>query len=165
MKSPALFRLASTRGTVHLVALLAVALFVTACSTTSSSFTMSGPTPDASERAPSPDPRVGLSGGWLDAGEAAWNVRLVSNTLPPEEFIGVTNSDLAFYRNYAIQGNYNGYTVWDISNPENPHTVVTYVCPASQSDVSFYKDLLFVSVRRRVGPPELQHEHCHKIAE
>lgn len=145
MKSPALFRLASTRGTAHLVALLAVALFVTACSTTSSSFMMSGPTPDASERAPSPDPRVGLSGGWLDAGEAAWNVRLVSNTLPPEEFIGVTNSDLAFYRNYAIQGNYNGYTVWDISDPENPDVVVTYVCPASQSDVSFYKDLLFVS--------------------
>ena len=145
MKSPAPLRLAGTRGTVLLAALLAAASFVTACSTTSSSFTMSGPAPDASERAPSPDPRVGLSGGWLDAGEAAWNVRLVSNTPPPEEFVGVTNSDLAFHRDYAIQGNFNGYAVWDISNPENPDLEVTYVCPASQSDVSFYKDLLFVS--------------------
>ena len=125
--------------------MFAAVSFVTACSTASNSFTMSGPVPDASERAPSPDPRVGLSAGWLDAGEAAWNVRLVSSTPPPEEFVGVRNSDLAFYRDYAIQGNYNGYAVWDISNPENPFLEVTYVCPASQSDVSFYGNLLFVS--------------------
>ena len=37
-----------------------------------------------------------------------------------ERFIGVTNSDLAFTGNYAIQGNYNGYQVWDISNPAKP---------------------------------------------
>ena len=30
------------------------------------------------------------------------------------------NSDLAFTGNYAIQGNYNGYQVWDISNPGKP---------------------------------------------
>jgi hypothetical protein len=52
---------------------------------------------------------------------------------------------LAFFRNYVIQGNYNGYSVWDISDPEGPELEVTYVCPASQSDVSFYENLLFVS--------------------
>ena len=145
MKSPASLRLPRARGTVLHTAMFAAVSFVTACSTASNSFTMSGPVPDASERAPSPDPRVGLSAGWLDAGEAAWNVRLVSSTPPPEEFVGVRNSDLAFYRDYAIQGNYNGYAVWDISNPENPFLEVTYVCPASQSDVSFYGNLLFVS--------------------
>jgi hypothetical protein len=35
--------------------------------------------------------------------------------------------------------------VWDISNPASPTLVKGYVCPASQSDVSVYKNLLFVS--------------------
>ncbi len=97
------------------------------------------------EPAPSPDPRVGLSPGLFDAGEAIWNLELVSNTPPPESFVGVTNSDLAFIDNYAIQGNYNGVQIWDISNPAAPDLVKDYVCPASQSDVSVYDNLLFVS--------------------
>ena len=31
--------------------------------------------------------------------------------------LGATNSDLAFTGKYAIQGNYNGFQIWDISNP------------------------------------------------
>ena len=69
------------------------------------------------DRPPSPDPRVGLKAGLWDAGEAAWNLKVVSKTPPSEKFVGVTNSDLAFTGKYAIQGNYNGYQVWDISNP------------------------------------------------
>jgi len=95
--------------------------------------------------APTPDPRVGLSAGLLDAGEALWNLRLLSATPSPADFIGVTNSDLAFSGNYVIQGNYNGFIVWDISNPAMPTLVKSYLCPASQSDVSVYKNLLFVS--------------------
>jgi len=91
------------------------------------------------------DPRVGLSPGLLDAGEAIWNLSLVSATPPPEAFVGVTNSDLAFTGKYVIQGNYNGFQVWDISNPSAPVLVKGYVCPASQSDVSVYRNLLFVS--------------------
>ena len=94
---------------------------------------------------PSPDPRIGLAPGMFDAGEAIWNMRLVSATPPEEPFVGQTNSDLAFTGNYAIQGNYDGIQVWDISNPAQPTSVVTYVCPASQSDVSVYDNLLFVS--------------------
>src|SRR5690606_18515353 len=52
---------------------------------------------------------------------------------------------LAFKENYAIQGNYNGFIVWDISNPAAPQVVKGFVCPASQSDVSVYQNLLFVS--------------------
>jgi hypothetical protein len=91
------------------------------------------------------DPRVGLKPGLFDAAEAIWNLRVVSKTPPPEPFVGVTNSDLAFKGSYAIQGNYNGIQVWDISNPSRPTTVITHVCPASQSDVSVYGNLLFVS--------------------
>ena len=94
---------------------------------------------------PTPDPRVGLAPGMFDAEEAIWNLRMLSTTPPPDPFIGSTNSDLAFTGQYAIQGNYDGIQVWDISDPTNPVTVVTYVCPASQSDVSVYEHLLFVS--------------------
>src|SRR4029077_10060429 len=58
---------------------------------------------------------------------------------------GVTNSDLSFLRNYAIQGNYNGFQVWDVSNPAKPSLTLGFLCPASQSDVAVYKNLLFVS--------------------
>ncbi len=89
--------------------------------------------------------RVGLEAGLFDAEEAIWNLQLLSATPSPENFIGVTNSDLAFTGPYAIQGNYNGIQVWDISNPAEPGMVVDYLCPASQSDVSVYENLLFVS--------------------
>jgi len=94
---------------------------------------------------PSPDPRVGLKAGLFDAAEAMWNLRVVSSTPPTERFVGVTNSDLAFTGEYAIQGNYSGVQIWNIENPNAPASVVTFVCPASQSDVSVYKNLLFVS--------------------
>ncbi|HEX6132403.1 MAG TPA: hypothetical protein VFZ24_00385 [Longimicrobiales bacterium] len=103
------------------------------------------PSTTASARPPSPDPRIGLRAGLLDAGKALWNMRLLSETRPPAEFIGVTNSDLAFKDNYAIQGNYNGFIVWDVTNPSQPQLVKGFVCPASQSDVSVYRNLLFVS--------------------
>lgn len=95
--------------------------------------------------APRPDPRVGLRAGMWDAAEAAWNMRLVSNTHPSEKFAGVTNSDLSFSGPYAIQGNYNGFQVWDITNPAAPSLKEGYLCPASQSDVSVFRNLLFVS--------------------
>ena len=116
------------------------------CATTASS-RASGipPIRDMSVGEPMPDPRVGLKAGTTDAGQAAWNLRLVSNTPPSEKFVGATNSDLAFLGPYAIQGTYNGPEVWDISNPSHPTLKTGYVCPASQSDVSVYRNLLFVS--------------------
>jgi hypothetical protein len=91
------------------------------------------------------DPRVGLGAGLFDAEEAVSNLRKLSSTPPPEAFVGVTNSDLAFKDHYVIQGNYNGFIVWDLSDPAAPALVTAYLCPASQSDVSVYGDLLFVS--------------------
>src|SRR2546423_4803227 len=100
---------------------------------------------DMSPGEPMPDPRVGLRAGTDNPGEAVWTLRVLSKTPPSEKFKGVTNSDLAFLGNYAIQGNYNGYQVWDISNPAAPVLREGYLCPASQSDVSVYRNLLFVS--------------------
>jgi hypothetical protein len=94
--------------------------------------------------APRPDPRVGLKAGLHDAGEAVWNLTVVSQTPQPAGFDN-TNSDLAFLGKYAIQGNYNGWQIWDISNPKAPRLETGYICPASQSDVSVYRNLLFIS--------------------
>jgi hypothetical protein len=100
---------------------------------------------------PTPDPRVGLKAGLWDAGQAAWNMRLVSTTRPVGKFLGSTNSDMAFTGPYVIQGNYDGYQIWDISNPQSPSLKVENYCPASQSDVSVYKNLLFVSAEGATG--------------
>ena len=125
-------------GALALPALLALPL--------AAGVAQSGGTPTAmSAQPPSPDPRIGLRAGLHDAAEAVWNLRVVSKTPPPERFAQSTNSDLAFTGPYAIQGNYNGFVVWDIANPASPSLATAYFCPASQSDVSVYKNLLFVS--------------------
>jgi len=129
------------------------ALALSACASSSSGDMSTMPAPNASTQPaeqmtggpPDPDPRVGLGAGLWDAEEAIWNLRMVSTTPSPEPFAGVTNSDLAFLGDYAIQGNYNGFQVWDISDPAEPELVKGYFCPASQSDVSVYRNLLFVS--------------------
>ncbi len=105
----------------------------------------------ASAQAQAPDPRVGLRAGLMNAAEAAWNMRVVSKTPPSGKFLGSTNSDLAFKGNYVIQGNYNGYQIWDISNPSAPSLRLSNYCPASQSDVSVYRNLLFVSAEGNTG--------------
>jgi hypothetical protein len=103
--------------------------------------------PPAPETAPAPrqDPRVGLRAGLYDAAEATSGVRVMAKVQPPDAFKRSTSSDLAFKGNYAIQGNYNGILIWDISNPSQPVLASSTVCPASQNDVSVYGNLLFVS--------------------
>jgi hypothetical protein len=155
------------RAAVPIVAAAAVTVFAACMSSTSSSTSPSPSVTQASSMMPpSPDPRVGLAAGTTDsvvidgqsrrvigkpAAEAAWNVRLLSNSPSTGHFHGVTNSDLAFTGNFAIQGNYDGYQVWDISNPRKPDLKTAYWCPASQSDVSVYKNLLFVSAEGQTG--------------
>ena len=94
---------------------------------------------------PSPDPRVGLRAGRTDAAQASWNMRLISNTPSPGPFQANSNSDLAFLGEYLFQGNYDGFVVWDVRNPLRPRVAREYFCPASQSDVSVFGNLLFVS--------------------
>jgi hypothetical protein len=131
-------------------------LVVAGCATSGSAITMAGnavSAPDMSTSAPSPDRRLGLSPGWFNAGQASWNLHLVSTTQPTPSFINRNdvgdskywNSDLAFTRNYVIQGNFSGYQVWDVSNPAKPVLHSSYVCPGTQSDVSVHGNLLFES--------------------
>src|SRR6516165_6429183 len=102
-------------------------------------------TPIVSMTPPTPDPRVGLAPGRWDAGQAAWNIKMISTTPPSDASAGATHSDLAFTGKYAIQGSYNGFEIWDISNPAKPVLANAYTCPASQNDISVYRNLLFMS--------------------
>jgi hypothetical protein len=75
----------------------------------------------------------------------------------------VTNSDLAFWQggsasarnqDLAAAGNYNGFRLFNISDPENPVEVANFRCRSNQGDVSFYQAnnrlLLIQSVDRPV---------------
>jgi hypothetical protein len=109
--------------------------------------------------AQAPDPRVGLGAGWMDAKSAIRNLELVAHRDRPQGFVNAANmgdfgfadSDLAFGGNYAFQGNYNGFQVWDISSPTNPKVRASLVCPGGQGDPSVYKNLLFISVEETRG--------------
>ena len=146
MRPTLLTRRASTLPSLRSLAVMASVLGLAACAPRP--VMAPAPAAPASPTATAmsgPDPRVGLGAGLFDAEQASWNLRLLSATPPPEAFLGETNSDLAFTGPYAIQGNYNGFMVWDLTNPAAPTLTTEYVCPASQSDVSVYENLLFVS--------------------
>jgi LVIVD repeat-containing protein len=126
---------------VHRSTTIAILLALCACGRT---------TPPQTDVPPA-DPRVGLKAGLMDAGEAVSNLKVVAKAVSPSGFLGITNSDIAFTGNYAIQGNYNGPVIWDISKPASPVLVTAYVCPASQNDVSVYRNLMFMSAEARDG--------------
>jgi len=143
-----------------LASVVATALLAGACATAGGApanasamqaANMSAAGMQVSATAPSPDPRIGLKAGLHDAAEVTWNLKRIATAPAPTGFAGVTNSDLAFRGHYAIQGNYNGFMIWDIANPAQPKLVKSFLCPASQSDVSVYGNLLFVSAEGLAG--------------
>lgn len=96
------------------------------------------------------DPRNGLSAGLHDAGSAIKGMRLVAAARKPAEFdtlrgLTFVNSDLAFRGTLVYQGNFAGFSIWDVSNPASPTMVSAVSCITSQGDPSIYGNLLFVS--------------------
>jgi hypothetical protein len=96
------------------------------------------------------DPRNGLKPGMYDAGEAAQGMRLVSFSKKPAEFdsargLAFINSDLAFKDHYVYQGNFAGFTIWDVKDPAKPVMVAVVPCITAQGDPSIVGNLLFIS--------------------
>src|SRR3954468_23221599 len=96
------------------------------------------------------DPRNNLKPGRFDAGTAASNMRLVSFTPKPAQFdssrgLTFVNSDLAFGGHYVYQGNFAGFSIWDVSDPAKPTQVSTMECITSQGDPTIVGNLLFIS--------------------
>ena len=87
------------------------------------------------------------SGANLRSGEVGRtrNMHLLANLPKSGPFAGQTNSDIAFWGDYAIQGNYNGIQITDISDPTAPRVVSQIHCPGSQNDVSVWGHLIFTS--------------------
>ena len=108
--------------------------------------------PERGGGTPVRDARVGLRAGWWDAAQATWNMTLVSTSKPAPEFIPTQpgnfdymNSDLAFKGTTLIQGNFQGFSIWDVADPFHPKLIHAEPCPDEQNDVSVYRNLLFLS--------------------
>jgi len=122
------------------------------------------------------DPREGLASGFRDAGFAARNLELVINLPkperrppaggrrgggrgdqpqpegpPPPPTLSYTNSDLAFSGEHLFMGNYHGFNIYNVEDPERAEVLASIVCPGGQGDLSVYGDLLFMSVQDTRG--------------
>ncbi|MFK0229555.1 LVIVD repeat-containing protein [Streptomyces sp. NPDC090303] len=71
------------------------------------------------------------------------NIEHLANV--PKDALQGLNTDLAFQGKYAFAGNYDGFRIYDISNPKTPKTVAQVLCPGSQNDISVSGNLLFLS--------------------
>jgi len=100
------------------------------------------------------DPRIGLGDGLFDAETASSGLDLLGHVNKPDDFfnednpgsIALANSDLALRDDLAFVGNFNGFNIYDISNPASAELETSVVCPGGQGDPSIYGDLLFFSV-------------------
>ncbi len=97
------------------------------------------------------DARVGLKGGLSNAQEAVSYMKVNGRAPTPAALGNGWNSDITFTGKYAIQGNFNGMAIWDMTDPSKPTLVTAYSCPASQNDVSVYRNLMFMSVEANNG--------------
>ncbi|KNX38274.1 LVIVD repeat-containing protein [Luteipulveratus halotolerans] len=73
------------------------------------------------------------------------NVERAASVAPSGPLATGTGTDIAFQGNKAFVGNYNGFTIFDVSNPAQPKTLSQVLCPGSQNDVSVSGNLLYLS--------------------
>lgn len=76
------------------------------------------------------------------------NIWQVANIPRQGPLADAWHSDLAFKGDYAFQGTYGGFTIYDIKHPKKPEVVSQVSCPGGQGDISVSSrgDLLFLSV-------------------
>jgi hypothetical protein len=72
---------------------------------------------------------------------------------------GTTNSDIAFYKNLAFAGNYDGFRIIDIRRPSALRVLSDTKCRANQGDVSVFKArddrvIMLQSIDRPVTAPD-----------
>jgi len=123
----------------------------------------------------SDDPRTGLAAGYLDAEVAIKNLIHVGLVEKPDGFVdpsnqleimpksddadadesepeeryplmSFSNTDMAFFGDILVAGNYHGFNIYRLSDKGLPTLVSSVVCPGGQGDVSVVGDLLIMSV-------------------
>lgn len=94
-----------------------------------------------------PDDRVGVSGTDLKTDEIgrSENVDHLANIAPTGVLAEGVGTDLAFQDDKAFVGNYDGFSIVDVRDPQSPKTIVQVSCPGSQNDISVSGDLLYLS--------------------
>lgn len=107
-----------------------------------------GASPSARESAPSilrheERPTVGL--------EALGHSYNPASFLNPELAPPEINSDLAFWGDHAFQGNYDGFRIINISDPDDPQEVSHARCNGSQGDVVVWENILVRSWNSPAG--------------
>jgi hypothetical protein len=70
---------------------------------------------------------------------------------PERGFLNFANSDVAFNGNRLFVGNFNGFNIYDIEQPDRPKLIASVVCPGGQGDVSVHGNLLVMSVEQTRG--------------
>ena len=75
------------------------------------------------------------------------------------------NSDLAFSGDYLVQGNYAGFSVWDIADPASPELVSAVSCPGGQGDVSAVGDLVFIAIDETMSDDSCEATRVPETAE
>ncbi|MFC4533383.1 LVIVD repeat-containing protein [Sphaerisporangium dianthi] len=105
------------------------------------------PVPQAATAKPS-GPAATSSSASPEGDRHSPNAKLVARVAPSAPFDGENawGTDLAFQGDYAYVGNYEGFTVLNISDPAKPKVVTRVVCPGGQNDISVTGNLLFLSV-------------------
>jgi len=141
---------------------LSLVVSATGCASGYGPATEPAPTPTADLPAVSAepaDPRVGLSAGWSDAGEAISGLELVAHLNRPDGFedrenlgsFAFANTDIAFAGDMVFMGSYRGFNIYDVSDPMHPRIKTSYVCPGGQGDLSVHGNLMFMSVEATNG--------------
>jgi hypothetical protein len=77
------------------------------------------------------------------------NMRLLANG----PVHGTTVSDVSLWGRTAFVGDYRGFTIWDVSDPEAPGQLANVECNGQQHDVTVWKGLMFLSVDRPITEP------------
>jgi hypothetical protein len=63
------------------------------------------------------------------------------------------HTDIAFWGKHAIQGNWDGFNIRNISQPDNPTTVSRTFCDGNQGDVVVWDDIVVRSWNTPAGTP------------
>ncbi len=93
------------------------------------------------------DDAAGEAGSYTSR-ESTSNIHALGHSAHPAQFFGVPaekreiSSDIAFWRDYAIHGNYDGFRVVDISAPGDPKLVTHQRCNGDQGDVYVYNNIV-----------------------
>ena len=107
------------------------------------------------------DERAGEAGSYTSR-ESSDNMHALGHSAHPAQFFGVPaaqrqiSSDLAFWGDLAIHGNYDGFRVVDISAPGNPKLLSHPRCNGDQGDVVVWENI----VVRSWNSPAPQGRQC-----